>query len=181
MKKIKNYVALALMLVMCFCMVGCGEKDAFYGSWAYTHDTETPVMIFKSGNKVIYKGVTYEYVDNGGVLALSTKDETLNLRYVFDGDTMYVYEHMTYFYQGDGDADGLVGYWLGENGRSSYEFTDQDTFREDSYIPGHYTVNEEEHSIKCVYNDHYYDTVIYYELDGNVLKVEYPWPMVKMQ
>lgn len=181
MKKFKRLIALALMMVMCFSMIGCGEKDAFFGKWAYNHDTATVIMEFKSGNKVVYKGNTYSYTDNGGVLTLTTKDESLNLRYTFDEDVMYVYEHMTYYYTGEGEANGLIGFWIGENGRSSYEFTEQNTFREDSYIPGHYIVNEEEKSIKCMYNDHYADTTIYYELDGNTLKVEYPWPMVKMQ
>ncbi|MCQ2494456.1 MAG: hypothetical protein MJ104_07625 [Lachnospiraceae bacterium] len=181
MKSIRRYIALALMMVMCFCMIGCGEKDAFYGKWAYSHDTEKMIAQFKTGGKVTYKGTEYSYVENNGVLEMTSANETLNYKYMWDGDVLYIYEPMTYYYQGEGEADGLVGYWLAENGRSNYEFTAQGTFREDSYIPGYYSVNEENHSIKCVYNDQYFDTVIYYTLDGNTLVVEYPWPMVKMK
>jgi len=181
MKKINKFLALVLMMVMCICMIGCGEKDEFTGKWAYNHDTATVIMDFKAGGKVNYKGTDYKYVENNGVLELTSKDETLNLKYQFDKDTLYIYEPMTYHYQGEGDADGLIGYWLADNGRSNYEFTTEGTFREDSYIPGYYTVNEENHTIKCVYNDQYIDTTIYYTLDGNTLTVEYPWPMVRMQ
>ena len=181
MKKFKRLIALALMMVMCFSMIGCGEKDAFFGKWAYNHDTATEIIQFKADGKLTYKGTNYFYTDNNGVFELTSSSGNLNLRYVLDGETLYLYEPMTYHYQGEGEADGIIGYWLADNGRSNYEFTTEGTFREDSYIPGHYLLNEEEHSIKCVYNDHYVDTVIYYTLDGNTLTVEYPWALVRMQ
>lgn len=181
MKKISRFVALSLMMSICFCMIGCGEKDKFFGKWTYNYDTEKVIIDFKTGGKVDYKGTAYTYVDKDGVLEFSSKDETFERKYKFDGDVMYVYEPMTYHYQGEGDADGLIGYWLADNGRSNYEFTTEGTFREDSYIPGRYFVNEEEGTILCIYNDQYYDTIIYYVLDGNTLTVEYPWAMLKKQ
>ena len=181
MKMMKRFVALVLMAMLCFCMVGCGEKDAFYGEWAYNHEPTVTTLTFKSGS-VNYKGKNYKYTDDGnGVLALTSSDESFNLRYKFDEDTLYIYEHMTYYYQGEGEPDGLVGYWLSENGRSDYEFTTEGSFREDGYIPGKYVVSDDGTYIFCVYNDMYADTRVYFTIVGNELRVEYPWAMVKTQ
>lgn len=181
MKKVKRIIALALMMSLCFCLIGCTEKetDEFYGKWTYNYDEDTVIMQFKSDGTVNYKGTKYSYVENNGFLELTSDKKQLSIRYFFDEDMLYIYESMTYHYQGEGDANGLIGYWLADNGRSNYEFTEEGTFREDSYIPGHYVVNEEDHSILCMYNDQYYDTTIYYTLDGNTLTVDYPWAMIR--
>ena len=60
----------------------------------------------------------------------------------------------------------------------SYEFTEKGTFYEDQNFPGHYQVDESDHSIKLMYNDQFEDTYLYYSLDGDVLTIEYPWSMV---
>ena len=103
------------------------------------------------------------------------------MRFIPDGDQMLLYETAVYQYQGEGAPDGVIGNWKQVGGNLAFEFTENGTFREDYYSPGRYYVDEENGIIKLVYNDMYEDTYIFYSVDGDILSVDYPWPVVKTE
>lgn len=184
MKTGKKVILLSMAISLVLMIAGCGKKldGPLNGKWSYIHDTESVAFEVKNNGTAILDGKKYSCTYNNETISLTSKDgESLNLRYLTDGDDkFYLYKISQYEYQGEKTSDGIVGKWVDtENGRSSFEFTENGTFCEDSYIYGYYFQNEESGSVLFVYNDHYEDTLIFYSLDGNVLTVEYPWPMVK--
>ena len=185
-KRIKNIVSIFLVMLLSFSLLGCGsnQTDQFSGKWGYIHDAETVIMNFKSKGNVIYKGASYSYKDQGDYLELTAKDkkaQDMKLRYKLEKDQLYIYETTSYTYQGEGSPEGVVGEWLGQNGKWKFEFTSEGTFMEDGYFPGYYLIDDINGMIKLIYNDQFEDTLIYYHLDGNTLTLEYPWQMVKAQ
>jgi len=178
-------IVIAIMLMA----MGCGKKKSdaalsdearkVCGSWAYSHDKETPAVIFRSDGTAQYEGKDYTFESDGQFIELKDKEnETKKLRYVLEKDDMYLYSTNTYILDGTKNQDGLTGKWKCSEKNWSFEFTKEGTFMEDGFFPGHYIVNEEESSIKLMYNDHFEDTVCYYQIDGDELSIEYPWRMV---
>lgn len=175
--------SLCVFILTVVSLAGCGTKatSKLDGKWSYIYDTEKTALKI-SGDKAVFDGKSYAYsLDDEKIYLKDSKGNTQDLRYKEAGeDGIYLYKESTYEYQGEGSPNGLLGVWLDvSNGNSSFEFTDQGTFKEDSYIPGYYSVDDANGTISFVYNDHYEDTTIYYSLDGNKLIVEYPWPMVR--
>lgn len=188
MKNRKFALILGMVLTVSCTLLGCGSKSdkklegPLVGEWAYIHDTETTAFEIKENGTAKLDGTSYDVsFDDKRITLTDKKGNAQSLLYVMNGDkNMFLYKISTYKYQGTDTPNGLIGVWIDTvNGNSSFEFTENGTFREDSYIPGYYTVNEAEGSILFVYNDMYEDTTIYYKLDGDILTVEYPWPMVK--
>lgn len=183
--KIKKIGTLFTVLLLAFSTIaGCGKEKTtspLDGKWSYIYDTETTALKIK-GDYAVLDGNKYEYrYDSEKIYLKDKKGIETGYRYKEAGeDGIYFYKHSTYQYQGDGTPNGLIGVWIDvENGMSSFEFTENGTFKEDSYIPGYYSVDEENGAISFVYNDHYEDTTIYYMVKDNLLFVEYPWPMVR--
>ena len=183
----KKHLAILLIFTLIICtLCGCDNAstnnvpDEFEGKWAYVHDTETPILTVKPDGKAEYKGESYSYARDDQFIILTDKNgnETKH-RYLVDTDGIYVYEDVVYTYTGEGTPEGLVGVWQAD--KWSFEFTANGEFKEDSYFPGYYTLNEELGTIKLIYNDHFTDTVLYYSIEGNELHMEYPWLLVKMQ
>lgn len=178
----KRFISLLLIVLFVF-MTACGAQSGVAtpkGKWAYIHDEETPILVLKSGGKAVYHGDNYIYTLNDGYMELlADNTDVLKLRYTMDGEDMYLYEHTTYTYSGEGEPDGLVGLWIDEADNWEFEFTDAGTFREDGYFPGYYSVDEAAGTFKLMYNDQFEDTVCYYAIEGNELLVEYPWHMVR--
>ena len=177
---------LAVLAGMLLLLAGCGgnaalspQAQALSGKWAYIHDEETPILWLKDDGTAVFheKKYTYDCTDTEIVLTVGDKENAL--RYVRDGEDIYLYEKTVYTCEGT--HDGLTGKWVSEKDNWSFEFTAQGTFDEDGYFPGHYTVNEADGTFKLIYNDPFEDTVCYYRIDGNELLVEYPWHMVKAQ
>lgn len=172
----------AIMLIS----VGCGNKAQIsnrqlIGKWAYIHDKETSVLELSGNGEASYKGIRYTFADDGSFLTLSLNGkEEMKLRYEIVKDDLYLYEPTTYVYSGEEEQNGLVGIWKVSDVNWTLEFLDNGEFKEDGYFPGHYEVDEANHTFKLMYNDHFEDTTCYYEIVGNELKVEYPWRMVKM-
>lgn len=185
MKNRKFALLMCMVLVISFSLLGCGEpklSGPINGKWAYIHDTETTALEIKDNGTAVLDGQKYDCTYDDSVISLTDKNgNTQSLRYLTSGsDGIYLFKTSTYKYDGAGSPDGIIGVWVDtSNGKSSFEFTDNGTFREDSYIPGYYYPDSETGSILLVYNDHYEDTLIYYTIDGDTLTVEYPWPMVK--
>lgn len=186
MKCKKLAILLSVMMVFGTILTGCGDKvltGKLNGKWAYIHDTKTAALTIKDNGKATLdkKNYTCEYDDD--YIYLTDKNGNVQKnRYILEKeDSLLLYKTATYKYQGTGTSDGLIGVWIDtDNGNSSFEFTTEGTFREDSYMPGYYYVDEEAGSILLVYNDHYIDTTIYYSLDGDILTVDYPWTMTRM-
>lgn len=185
MKKRKILLTVFLMLVLVLTFGACGGaaklSGPINGKWYYIHDLENVGLSIRDNGTAVLDGRKYDCSYDSGKIHLADKSGTQDLRYILEGENqMYLYKTAVYKREGIGTSDGLIGLWIDEaNGHSNFEFTAEGTFREDSYIPGYYSVNESEGSILLVYNDQYYDTTIYFTLEGDELTVEYPWAMVR--
>lgn len=181
MKKRKVSV-IFLVFVCLLLLMGCGNKQLsqeaqkICGDWAYIHDRDTTVVSFDKNGKAKYEGKKYTFTCDDTFVYLKNKDGEQKLRYVMDGDKMFLYKNTEYKFCGEGEPDGIIGSWEStENWK--FEFTENGTFLEDGYFPGLYIMTENS-GVKLVYNDQFEDTLCYYHVDGNTLVLEYPWPMV---
>lgn len=186
MKTMKKLRIISVFLVVCIvisALAGCSRRPEGFldGRWAYIYDDKTTALKITTNGKAVFDGVHYDCEYDDEYIYLKGNDVTQKLRYKKNGDDgIFLYKVTTYKYQSEEPQNGLVGCWVSvDNERVGYEFTADGYFREDFYIPGYYTVNEDEGTIFCVYNDHYEDTTVYYILDGDKLVIEYPWPMIK--
>lgn len=179
--------AIFAVVFMLLLMTACGndttksnEAQGILGSWAYTHDKETAVAIFRKDGTAQYEGKNYSFKCDSQFIKLKDKDgETIQLRYSLDDKGMYLYSNNTYTFSGEGEPNGLVGEWSCAEKNWSYSFTENGTFEEDGYFPGSYTVDNENSTFKLVYDDKFEDTVCYFQLEDNKLHIEYPWRMVR--
>lgn len=174
----------SLLFSVATSLTACGKAKGgpLDGKWSYIHDTESVALQIKNNGTATLDGVSYKCsYDDFYINLEDANGEKLSLRYYTEGeDKMYLYKISTYEYQGEGSPEGIVGMWVDtKNGRSSFEFTDNGTFCEDSYIHGYYYPDEEKGAVLFVYNDLYEDTLIYYTVDGTIMTVEYPWLMVR--
>lgn len=198
MKRIISTFLLSVMLIML--ITGCaGAKEGrrlsdtekeLCGSWAYIHDTETAVLVFKEDGSAKYKKKNYDFsCEDGRIVLSSDGEEKYRLRYLLADDAMYFFEQEIYERTDEAPAAGdtytqpgreLIGMWRNTENKWSFQFTEEGTFNEDGYFPGHFWVDEEAGTFKLAYNDHFEDTTCYYTVDGDRLTIEYPWPMVRM-
>jgi hypothetical protein len=183
-----TFLVIMLMLLM---MTACGksknddaisdETKAVCGSWAYIHDKETAIAVFHKDGTAEYEDEDYTFECDSQYIKLKSSDgETKQLRYQLDDEGMYLFSNNTYTYSGEGVPTGLIGKWECKEKNWSYEFTESGTFLEDGFFPGYYTVDDQNSTFKLVYNDQFEDTVCYFSLEGDKLRIEYPWRMVKM-
>ena len=153
-------------------------------SFAYVHEPEKEILRLGENGKAVYKEVAYAYVLEGEWLTLTDDaGQETKIRFTHPRDDKWMlYERTEYHSAGQNGHDGIIGFWQGgpEN-RLAYEFTTKGTYLEDGTFPGHYEVDEENGTIKLMYNDHFEDTYVYYALDGDELFIDYPWPMVKTE
>ena len=180
-------VVVSVLLVLS--LTGCGkaeksslsaEAQNVCGSWAYIHDRETAVAIFRENGTAEYEDARYSFeCEDGFIVLTDKKGNTTKLRYELDADGMLLYRNTTYSFSGEGQPDGLVGQWTCPETNWTFEFTGAGTFLEDGYFPGIYTVDEQNQVIKLIYNDQFEDTTCYYSLGNDTLNMEYPWRMVK--
>lgn len=180
----KRFIAIFLIAALML-LAGCASAELseqagqIKGKWAYIHDEETTILRLKSDGTATFHDKDYTYDCDDEYIMLTADGETLNLRYIVDGDNLYIYEQTVYKYDGEGEPDGLVGKWICAEKKWEFEFTDKGTFKEDGYFPGYYTVDETAGTFKLIYNDQFEDTVCYYHIDGDEMLLEYPWCMVK--
>ena len=159
---------------------GCAKTPK--ESWAYNYEPDKAILNLWGDGTADLDGERFKsYTKTDDYIELTRSDgSTLKMRYYMDGDTMNLYRKTVYEYQGTGLHEGIIGYWKEKDGRLAFEFTTKGTFLEDTIMPGHYEILDEEQGyVKLMYNDHYYDTYIYCEVDGDTLTVDYPWPMVQ--
>lgn len=176
--KMRKIAAGAVIFLSLLSLSGCGSKKV--ESWAYNHEPEKEILAFYSNGKADYKGEEYKYTRDDSYIHLTAGDVTTTLRYVTNGDNITLYERSTYHLEA-GDANGsIVGLWTQDNGWS-YQFTEEGKFSEDNIFFGSYSVDESQSCIKLMYDDPIEDAFLYYELDGDTLTIDYPWPMVPTQ
>ena len=181
MKKLEYYLVTMLALCASLVLFGCGKAAEKTESWAYIHEPSEEILSFYDDGEALYKGEKYSYSKDDSYIMLDDDNgDHLGLRYVMEGDTMLLYEKSTYEYDGQKDTDGIVGVWKQDNGWE-YQFTDDGKFSEENIFFGRYTVDEENSCIKLMYDDPIEDAYLYYELDGDELTIDYPWPMVKTE
>ena len=191
MNTTKFYQTFFAVMFMILLMTACGKNAndttksnevlGLCGSWAYIHDKETAIAVFRQDGIAQYEGKDYTFESDSQFIKLMDNDgETLQLRYLIDDEGIYLYSNNTYNLSGEGKPDGLLGEWSCPEKNWSFSFTEGGTFMEDGYFPGYYTVDEENSTIKLVYNDQFEDTVCYFRLEDNKLHIEYPWRMVRI-
>lgn len=185
MKK-RNLLPVVLLLQIVLLLAACGkqgaplseEAKAICGDWAYIHDRDTTVFSAKENGTAKYEDEKYSFTcEDGFVVLTSKKGEISRLRYRLDDEGMLLYKNTEYTYSGTGEPNGIIGQWSSAE-NWTFEFTDSNTFMEDGYFPGVYTVDAENGTFTLVYNDKFEDTLCYYHTEGNKLYIEYPWRMV---
>ena len=152
MKSLKTLKLVLISLLGIMLLAGCGSSKQ---EWAYIHEPGVTILTLSDNGKAEFKGEKYTYTLENDYLTLTDKDgNELGMRFVPDGeDRMFLYEPAVYEYTGEGQPNGLIGFWQEVDGNLSFEFTDKGTFREDYYSPGYYVVDEENGVIQLIYND----------------------------
>ena len=187
-KAIVRINSIILVIMFALCMAGCGKEDiqqnsdeiALHGEWYYVHDEKETVAVFSEDGSAKFEGTKYRYTCDGEYINLTDEDGNVKkLRYMSEGNKMYVYIQSTYTRQPEGGGSGIVGMWLCEDKGWTFEFSAKGTFMEEGAMTGYYEVNEEAHTVKLMYGEALADTVFFFELKENELFVEYPWLMIK--
>ncbi len=183
MKNRRRAASVVLIVCMILALAGCGKKgdpDKFAGSWAYIHDSETEIVNFDGYGEARYKGSTWKYTfDDNFITMTPSEGDPVKHHYYMDDSEFRFFETTVYGYTGEGTPDGIVGLWKDDTTKWEFEFTAKGTFMEDGYFPGQYILDEENGSVKLVYNDMFPDAIVYYSVSGNQLTLDYPWNMVK--
>ena len=176
----KIYAVVTILVIALFTVTGCGKTAK---SWAYSHDPQTEILSLADNGEAVYKGSNYTYTKDDSFITLKGNDGSeQKLRYVPDDkdeNKMVLYERSEYRYQGEDGPDSVIGVWFQDNGRSNFQFTEKGTFAEDNVFYGHFIVDEKEGTIKLMYDEPLEDTILYYTIDGNIMIIDYPWPLVK--
>lgn len=183
MKRRKYSLIFFAILLMLMSMTACKSKkeaQGICGSWAYSHDEKKEIVVFREDGTAKYEDKDYTFEYDSQFIKLKDADgQTLQLRYELNDRGIVLYMSTTYTYSGEGEPDGLVGEWSAKDGKWSYIFTEEGAFVEDTFFPGYYTVNEENSTVVLNYLEQYDEIVCYYQLEGNELRFDYPWQMVK--
>ncbi len=179
MKRVRVSLSCLTIILMMTFLAGCGTVTE---RWAYNHEPEKEILALSDNGKAVYKEQKYTYTKDDEYIHLkSSSGEDLDLRYVVDKDELIVYEASTYTLSGEGSDDNeVVGNWVQDNGWV-FVFTPEGVFGEDNVFSGHYSVNEDEHSIKLMYEEPLQDAILYYQRTGDELTIEYPWRLVHVQ
>ncbi|MCR4616705.1 MAG: hypothetical protein K5669_00795 [Lachnospiraceae bacterium] len=157
-------------------LTGCGKKGE---SWAYDYDPQTEVMALYENGSAEFKGEKYKYTKDDSFIHLIKGDEKLDLRYMTGDGNITIYEKSIYKQDGTKN-EGIKGSWAADNGWT-FVFTADGKFSEENIFFGNYSVDEENACIKLMYDDPIPDAYLYYEINGDELTIEYPWPLVKTE
>ena len=178
MKRLRIPV-LAAVMVFSVMFAGCGGKTEH---WAYNHEPDKDALVLYDNGKATLDGQEYKYTRDDTFISMTdASGNTVDHRYVNDEahEQIYFYKPSLYHRDEKEGGAGIIGLWTEENGRNIFQFTKEGTFSEENIFFGHYLVDKQAGTIKLMYDDPIEDTIIYYSLDGDDLKIDYPWPMVK--
>ncbi|MCR5001875.1 MAG: hypothetical protein K6A71_08785 [Lachnospiraceae bacterium] len=171
--------ALTTVMAVSFLLTGCGDKAEH---WAYNHEPEKDALVLYEDGRATLDGEEYTYTKNDTFISMTDgSGNTVDHRYVADEahDQIYFYKPAVYHREEDGKGGGIVGLWIEENGRNQFQFSKEGTFSEENIFFGNYLIDKQAGTIKLMYTDPIEDTLLYYSQDGDELKIEYPWPMVR--
>lgn len=195
MNNLKRLLVVGTLFFAMLTLNGCGKKVE---SWAYNHEPEKEILALYDNGNAVFKEEKYKYTKDDEFITLRRKKslgrdgEEIKMRYEGNDSGITLYEIEKYNACEGTDADGnpvdfapedkkgVVGYWLHENGRSSFVFNNNGRFKEDNSFGGQYALDEASSKIKLMYDAefHFEDAYLYYTVDGDKLTIEYPWPMV---
>ncbi|RKM53956.1 hypothetical protein D6853_14490, partial [Butyrivibrio sp. X503] len=162
-------------------------------SWAYNHEPDKEILALYDNGNAVFKDEKCKYIKDDEFITLTGKDgNELKMHYDTNEEGIVLYEKEKYTACEGTDANGnsidfsaedkqgVVGYWLHENGNSSFVFSNDGRFMEDNSFGGQYAVDEAAGQIKLMYDAdfRFEDAFLYYTVNGDNLIIEYPWPMV---
>ena len=185
-KKLLIIAPFAIVIALVALAFFMKKENANRQSWAYDYEPTKEILSLGSRGKATYKGVDYTYDKDGQFITFSKSGEdSFKIRYEMTEDengaeAMFFYEPKYYTYSSETQQNGLIGLWKSEDG-SSFEFNEAGTFMEDGYFYGFYTVEEDQGRIKLIYdsNFRFNDSYIYYQIEGDQIRVEYPWRLFR--
>ncbi|SFU94588.1 hypothetical protein [Butyrivibrio sp. INlla21] len=190
MKNLKKSLIVGILIFATLTLNGCGKKVE---SWAYNHEPDKEILALYDNGNAVFKNEKYKYIKDDKFITLTAKDgNELKMHYDTDNEGIVLYEIEKYTACEGTDANGnsidfseedkqgIVGYWLHENGNSSFVFSNDGRFMEDNSFGGQYAVDEASGQIKLMYDAdfRFQDAFLYYSVNGDTLTIEYPWPMV---
>ena len=185
MKRI-SFSGIALLLLCFFvCVVSCAEplpEEGFpMGEWSLADKPEEPVLRVSADGTALYNGTEYTWEDDGQFLLLADAEgESLRLRYLVTGKTVYLYLGSGYTRKEGTAGEGIVGVWNRDGSqRSFFEFTANQRFLEDGVFDGRYEVDYENGSFTLIYPMYFDDTVCYFLQEGDSMTIEYPWTLTE--
>lgn len=158
-------------------------EKTILGNWAYNHDKDTKVAIFRGDRTSEFEGEKSTFTCDGEYIYLTEGEKTEKYHYTLSNNDseMDFYKKSTYVLEQAGVEDSIIGVWVCPETGLSFEFTAKGTFLEDNAFTGYYRVNEEIGKVYLNYELHLPDAEFYYRLDGDKLFVEYPWAMTKVK
>ncbi|RKM56073.1 hypothetical protein D6856_14830 [Butyrivibrio sp. XB500-5] len=190
MKNLKKSLIVGILIFATLTLNGCGKKVE---SWAYNHEPDKEILALYDNGNAVFKNEKYKYIKDDKFITLTAKDgNEFKMHYDTDNEGIVLYEIEKYTACEGTDANGnsidfseedkqgIVGYWLHENGNSSFVFSNDGRFMEDNSFGGQYAVDEASGQIKLMYDAdfRFQDAFLYYSVNGDTLTIEYPWPMV---
>lgn len=157
-----------------------GFEKALLGNWAYNHDKETSVAIFRGDRTSEFEGKKSTFTCDGEYIYLTEDGKTEKYHYTLkNGSELEIYKKSTYILEEAGVEGTIIGVWVCPETSLSFEFTSKGTFLEDNAFTGYYSVDEEAGVVHLGYELHLPDAEFYYHLDGDRMDVEYPWAMTR--
>ena len=176
----------ALVILLCFSVIITACAEGFpAGDWAFIHAPEESVLLLREDGTAVLKGQECTWQDDAEneFLRFMIGGEETSLRYHVTEDKTLLYFPVEYVRVEDDPGEGLLGAWIGkESEKSTYIFRGDGMFLEDGTFTGTFRVDQEAGALLLVYVKYFDDTLCYFSLEGNdILKMDYPWPMVETQ
>jgi hypothetical protein len=181
-RKLMLIIMILLMGVSC-CIAESEESILTNGTWVFDYDHDVIALKMNEDGTVWYKNQVYQCEKQADRLLLTDSNgETFVLRFRKAGDKVEIYQHTDY-HRGSGteDQEGLFGVWEGTEDGSSFVFTPTGFFLEDSFFSGTYMISEDGTSFLLKYGNTFDDTACFFQIENDVLTVEYPWVIVQEQ
>jgi len=171
----KNISILFASLAAILCLAACNKEQDIATEDPQGEEFATITFTAEKAGGDTKTAINVE--GTSSVSYLWTDEDLDNIKlYEVTKNGMLLYQSKEYTFDGGKDASKLIGMW--RSGNSLFEFTEKGTFDEDGYFFGHYLIDEEAGTIKLMYEAPLEDTILYYNLDGEKLTIDYPWPMV---
>ena len=180
------FSALLLILILFISGAASAENAGFRpGDWAFNYEPGKSVLLLREDGTAVWKEQQCTWQDDGEYLHLIPENgEGISIRYQITADEALIWLPIEYRRAEGVPGEGLIGAWVGkESEGSTFIFRETDhMFLEDGTFTGTFRTDPEAGTVLLVYLQYFDDTLCYFSLEGNdVLKMEYPWPLVATQ